>query len=213
MYGINNFRLLSFFIIFVLGFSFGCGTKKKTEVRYVMPPKWVLGYAVNENFSAIGVISIDKKLPLTEIISRAEDNAIENLRSDILVKFENCFISSSTVVFEDDRNGVVKNMNTMANNVFSNSVLKTFSRRDDLWISPDNNAAYLMVSGDREGIVNTFINELDSNIVNNNPGTTNFITRLKSDILDGSCFNKKNDENKQIEIKIKTDDVIKITGN
>lgn len=194
---IGNFWLSSF-TFFALGLNVGCGTKKNNEIRYVMPPKWVLGYNTNEDFSAIGVIPVNSNLPLTEIITRAESNAVENLQADVLMKFENCFIDASTDLSLSNRNEAVKKLNTITDDAFKNNVLKDISRRDEFWVSPDNNVAYLMVSGDSKNIVKTFINELNGNIVKykNNPEMMSFISKVKSNVLNGTCFRKANNEGK-----------------
>ena len=197
----SDFRICALFIIFLLSLNVGCGTKRSSDIGYVMPPKWVRGYSTDEIFSAVGLTSVNEQQPLAEIISRAEGNAIENLRADILIKFENCFIATCIDLFNSNRAEIVKKLNIIADNAFSNNVLRYISRRDEFWISPDSNVAYLMVSGDSGKIVRTFIDALnkDKNVFINresNPETASIINGVKNDILNGNCFYKKNDIDK-----------------
>lgn len=122
--------------------------KQQNEIHFVKPPKWVREAGNRGEFSAIGLTNKDVSLKEAKKIS--EQNALENLKSDIIVKAENLFLEETAFLNLEKRKKMVLSLNKCISDNLSDEFLKSITRTDSLWKSPDSNVFYIKVIADKK---------------------------------------------------------------
>ena len=146
--------LFNVVLVLLLFLSSACGSKKvvdKTTIHYVKPPKWVQNAGNNDGFSSVGITN--RETSLRNAKKYARENAVENLRSNILVKLENLFIEECKDITDTHKKiGLIKRLNNNVRSVINTAYLMNITRLEEMWQSPDSGSLYIKIVADRKQI-------------------------------------------------------------
>lgn len=212
-----KFNLL--FFVVSLFFLNACSSKQEfNDIKVVKPPKWVTENK-SDGFSAIGISKgqLTEKdedgevetstLSLSESKTRAEQNAISNLRLNLLVKLESFFTDEASVLYGNKRNAIISLLNDTAKKLFTEDYLINISRQEEMWRSPDSDMLYVQMVAEKQLIASKLVEKLEKlqKKYSYDNELFNLILKIKNDVLYNN-FKSGNSKVKELKKTILGDD-------
>ena len=178
--------------LFVLSSCGGNKTKRHSkDISYIKPPEWVQNAMGNSCFSAVGVSN--REGGISKAQKYAKNNAVDNLKTNIIVKFENLFLEEARNIPDNDKIRLLVESNDILKSQLTNDNLMNISQVYDTWKSPNSNVLYVKVVADEKQVAYLIINALDTfkSKYKNNNTIVNLVNRIKNDALTGNFKNSK----------------------
>ena len=123
--------------------------KQPLSISYVKPPEWVT-QETNDFLSAVGITNGKKSL--IESKEFAEQNAIENLRINIIVGLESFLYEETKNLELNKRKKIISEFRKEAELKINEKFLYLVSRQDEMWQSPNTSALYVKMVTDGKQI-------------------------------------------------------------
>ena len=151
-------------IIYISLFLFVCACSStdnnNEKVNIIHAPQWVNKSVSSENiFYGIGLT--DKNGSIRDVIKYAEGNAIENLKPTISVKVNEFFDEEIVSFNQDKKDEYRRRLQNATNSLIKTIPLTQISRREAMWVSPDNDTTYIMMVIDKPFIIKYLTFELE----------------------------------------------------
>ena len=172
-----------------------CGGNKtkghSKDFHQIEPPAWVQNAMGNSCFSAIGVSNRNGGISKTQ--KYAKNNAVDSLRTNIIVKFENLFLEDAQNIPDSDKIRLSMESNDILKSKLTNDNLMNISQIYDIWKSPNSNVLYVKVVADESQVAYLVIDALETfkSKYKNNNTIVKLVNRMKNDVLNGNFKNSK----------------------
>ena len=140
--------------VFLL-FLVSCGknndiiNKQPISISYVKPPEWVT-QETNDFLSAVGITNSKNKLVKAKTL--AEQNAIENLKINVIVGLESFLYEETKNLELNKRKKIISEFIKEAELKINEKLLYLVSRQDEMWQSPNTNTLYVKMVTDGKQI-------------------------------------------------------------
>ena len=140
----------------------GCASSgNEPIINKIGAPAWVENGSATKTFSAVGRTTYHGGIK--NVINKAETDAKANLKTSIKSKLDNFFSDEFSHLSGDKFVENVARTRSISNETVNELDLEKLAYRDAMWISPDNDDAYVLMVVDNQFVlekVNKKINDL-----------------------------------------------------